>query len=167
MKRFIAVCILLLSFPVIVGCNKVAVVDPSRLFQESNSGRAAIAYLQRLEKEVKKKSEQARQTLERASNYEAAGELFQKQFQEYQAVIEQEQQKISASMNEQARHAIEVCRKRYGYTIIVSADSAVAYDKRADITHLIIEEMNRYPLPDTPADLPLLFNEKAAPQRQK
>lgn len=135
---------------------KVGVVNPSRLFQDSASGKAGIAHLKKIETDMQAQLTTAQEILKKSPDDEALRSRFQQVFAEYQQLISAEQQKVVESINNQIQAALESCRARKRMTAILNGESALAYAPDADVTDAVLAEMDSAPLHFAPVELEAL-----------
>ena len=67
----IALCLMLVFATTGCAASKIAVVDPARLFQESEPGKAGIEHLKQLEAAMQEQLKTAQGMIEKAPNDEA------------------------------------------------------------------------------------------------
>ncbi len=133
----------------LVGCQqqdskgaKVGFVDTGKVFKECKAGVEGMAYL-------KKESEDFQSTFkdmqkELAGNQtEANSAKFQAALSEYQTKMGAEQNRIVGALNDGFTKAVDEYRKENGLDAVFSVESAVSFDKDADISSAIIESMNK------------------------
>ena len=147
----------------VVGCSatKIAVVSPSRLFQESDSGKAGIEHLKNLEAAMQAQVQVAQDMLEKSPTDDALRTRFQLTFAGYQQLANDEQQKVISKINEVMRSSLDTYRNQKGYTAIISSEGLMSFDPKADVTSDIIAEMNRTPVSFEPVQLEDLTEEVA------
>ncbi len=155
MRIFSALALTLCCSLALAGCvsNSVAVVDPSRLFQDSGPGKAGFEHLSRIESAMQAQLEIARKLMEKSPNDEALRERFQKIFLGYQQIVGAEQQKVVERINEVMQKALDDCRARKGYTVILSTEGLLSHDPKADVTNEVLAEMNRVEVTFEPVTL--------------
>ena len=95
----IALCLMLVFATTGCAASKIAVVDPARLFQESEPGKAGIEHLKQLEAAMQEQLKTAQGMIEKAPNDEALRARFQKTFVGYQQIVNAEQQKVVQQIN--------------------------------------------------------------------
>lgn len=165
MRTFGALALTLIVALSLVGCSatKVAVVEPSRLFQDSEPGKAGMEHLKQIETAMQAQLEAAQGLMEKSPNDEALRARFQKVFLGYQQLVNAEQQKVVERINELMQKTLDDYRMQKGYAVIMNADGLLSYDPKADVTSEIIAEMNRTKLSFEPVKL----DEIAAPAAVK
>lgn len=132
---------------------RVGVVNPSRLFQDSESGKAGIAHLKKIETDMQARLTTAQELLKKSPDDEVLRSRFQQVFAGYQQLITAEQQKVVESINNQMQAALESCRARKRMTAILNGESALTYAPDADVTDAVLTEMNSAPLSFAPVEL--------------
>lgn len=155
MRSFSGAVLLTVLVCALTACTgaKVGVVNPSRLFQDSESGKAGIAHLKKIETDMQAQLTTAQELLKKSPDDEALRSRFQQVFAGYQQLISAEQQKVVESINNQIQAALERCRARKKMTAILNGESALAYAPEADVTDAVLAEMNSEPLRFAPIEL--------------
>ena len=128
------------------GCvsnTKIAVVDPARLFQESEPGKAGIAHLKELEGAMQEQLKTAQALLEKSPNDEALRARFQQTFVGYQQLVNAEQQKVVQKINEIMQKTLADYRTKKSYTVIMNTEGLLSFDPKSDVTSEVIAEMNQ------------------------
>lgn len=145
MRTFGALALTLVLAFSLVGCtaSKVAVVNPARLFQDSEPGKAGIEHLKQIETAMQAQLQVAQGMIEKSPNDEALRARFQKTFMGYQQVVNSEQQKVVERINELMQQALDAYRAQKSYAVIMNAEGLLSFDPQADVTDAIIVEMNR------------------------
>jgi outer membrane protein len=164
MKRIVILsCIALMSLMLLTGCNqqaevKIGVVDEAAAFKDNKAAASAMAYLQELGAPLQKKAEeaykamQAEQTEENVSAYKAAmGEL--------QNVMNGEQQRIVALIDQKFNETLDAYRTEKGLVLILSKESVISSADTIDITSDIVAAMN-----DITLDFKVADQKEAAPE---
>jgi len=164
MKRIITLfCIALLGLMLLTGCNqqaevKIGVVDEATAFKDNKAAAAAMAYLQEIGAPLQKKAEaaykamQAEQSEENVAAYKTAmGEL--------QNVMNGEQQRIVALIDQKFNETLDAYRAEKGLTLILSKESVISSADSIDITSDIVAAMDNIEL-----DLKPAAKKEAAPE---
>ena len=162
----IALSLVLLFSVTACAANKIAVVDPARLFQESEPGKAGIDHLKQLEAAMQEQLKVAQGMIEKAPNDEALRARFQKTFVGYQQLVNAEQQKVVQQINGLMQKTLEAYRTKNGYSVIMNTEGLLAFDPKADVTKDVIAEMNQNKVTFEPVKLAPLTAEapKEAPK---
>ena len=139
----IALCLMLVFATTGCAASKIAVVDPARLFQESEPGKAG--------------------------NDEALRARFQKTFVGYQQIVNAEQQKVVQQINGLMQKTLEDFRTKNGYSVIMNAEGLLAFDPKSDVTKDVIAEMDKTKVTFAPVKLEPITaapkaDDKAAPK---
>ena len=155
MRIFSTVALCLVLVFAVTGCTgtKIAVVNPARLFQESEPGKAGMQHLQQLETAMQDQVKVAQGMLEKAPNDEALRNRFQKTFTGYQQLVNTEQQKVVTSVNELMQKSLDAFRAEKGYSVIMSTDGLLSYDGKIDVTDGVIARMNQSSVSFAPVQL--------------
>lgn len=164
MRKFGALAFAAVFVFALAGCNggdPVGVVDTSRLFQESDSGKAGLAHLQAMEAAMQEQLVAAQAMLEKSPNDEALRAHFQKEFGGYQAMVQAEQQKVVETINAQITEAMEKARKKGKFSVILPSENVLAFDPKADITDDMIKLLNKAPVTFEPVALKAISAPKA------
>lgn len=164
MRKISALALTAVFVFALAGCtggDPVGVVDTSRLFQESDSGKAGLAHLQAMEVAMQEQLMAAQALMEKSPNDEALRAHFQKEFGGYQALVQGEQQKVVETINAQITEAIEKARKKGKFSVILPTESVLAFDPKADLTEDMIKLLNKAPASFEPVVLKALSAPKA------
>ena len=157
----IALCLMLVFATTGCAASKIAVVDPARLFQESEPGKAGIEHLKQLEAAMQEQLKTAQGMIEKAPNDEALRARFQKTFVGYQQIVNAEQQKVVQQING--------LMQKNGYSVIMNAEGLLAFDPKSDVTKDVIAEMDKTKVTFAPVKLEPITaapkaDDKAAPK---
>ena len=158
----IALCLMLVFATTGCAASKIAVVDPARLFQESEPGKAGIEHLKQLEAAMQEQLKTAQGMIEKAPNDEALRARFQKTFVGYQ-------QKVVQQINGLMQKTLEDFRTKNGYSVIMNAEGLLAFDPKSDVTKDVIAEMDKTKVTFAPVKLEPITaapkaDDKAAPK---
>ena len=157
----IALCLMLVFATTGCAASKIAVVDPARLFQESEPGKAGIEHLKQLEAAMQEQLKTAQGMIEKAPNDEALRARFQKTFVGYQQIVNAEQQKVVQQINGLMQKTLEDFRTKNGYSVIMNAEGLLAFDPKSDVTKDVIAEMDKTKVPSRPSS----WNPSPPPRR--
>ncbi len=148
MKASLRLFILSLLTLGLVACNsaQTGLVDPNLLFQNSASGKAGIAHLQAIEASLQEQLVIAQKYIEEQPSNMELQAFLQGIFQNYQEIIGQKQQAVLDGINAQMIEAMGAVRKKRGYKIIMSTDSALSFDETINLTKDVLTEMDAKPL---------------------
>ena len=149
----IALCLMLVFATTGCAASKIAVVDPARLFQESEPGKAGIEHLKQLEAAMQEQLKTAQGMIEKAPNDEALRARFQKTFVGYQQIVNAEQQKVVQQINGLMQKTLEDFRTKNGYSVIMNAEGLLAFDPKSDVTKDVIAEMDKTKVTFAPVKL--------------
>ena len=171
MRTFSTLVLALVLAFATAGCtaNKVGVVNPARLFQDSASGKAGFEHLKQLEAAMQQQLVTAQGVLEKAPGDEALRTSYQQVFVGYQQLVNTEQQKVVEGLNAQIQEALESYRKQKGLAVILNSESALVYAPTADVTQEILSRLDAAPLSFSPVTLEPLppYEPKAVAPRSK
>jgi outer membrane protein len=142
--RTLALCILAVGLA-LAGCGgpKIVVVNSSRIYQESEAGKAGLAYLEQVEKDVKGKAEAAQRVAESMPDNAAMPMSLQQFFIACQEAMNNAQQQAVSSVQENINRSIAQYREHHSVSIIMQNDAVVSTDPAVDVTDAIIAEMNK------------------------
>lgn len=131
--------------------QKVAFVDTNRVFKECKAGAAGVEYLKKSSEEFQSsfKDMQAEMAKNKTEKNTAK---FQKAISEYQTKMGAEQNRIIEIINKAFTEALDQYRKDNGLDAVLSVESALSYDKSADISDEIIATMNKMDIQVGPAE---------------
>jgi len=121
----------------------VAVVDSTRVFKESEPGKAGIKHLEVLHESMQGELNALQQALQDKPNDETLQHTLQEKYMVYQQRISAEQQQVINTLNEAIQKALDVCRVEQKLALIVGTDVALSYGPAADITTAVIHEVNK------------------------
>lgn len=164
MRKYGAMALVAVFVFSLAGCSggdSVAVVDTTRLFQESESGKAGLAHLQKMESDMQAQLMAAQALLEAKPSDEALRAHFQKEFAGYQGLVQGEQQKVVEGINTQITTALEKARKKGKFAAILPTDGVLAYNPKSDITDDVLKAMNTSPVKFEPVVMKALTPESA------
>lgn len=149
----------------VVGCNgkRVAVVNTDMVYKESALSEKGTEYLRGVSAEMQKAYEEAAAKVENAKGKkekDAAQEAMQVSLLELQQRLNAEQQQVVTVLTDAYKNAMENCRAKGKFDIIVPSDVALSYDPTVDITSQVLKEMDATPAefkplqPETPVENP-------------
>jgi outer membrane protein len=121
----------------------VAVVDSSRVFKESEPGKAGIKHLETLHESMQAELNALQQELQAKPNDEALQQKLQEKYMVYQQRISAEQQQVINTLNDAIQKALDACRAQKKLAVIVGTDVVLSYGPAADITTAVIGEVNK------------------------
>lgn len=151
--RLKAFCLplLLLASLALAGCNgKLAVINPDRVFQESNAVKSGTTYLENLSKDLQDELIAAQEEGRKNKNQRSAQVAMQTRVTEAQQRYGAEQQQVMNKVNALYLRALDNCRTKEKVDVVINSDAALSYNPKMDITQKVIEEMNRTPLTFAP-----------------
>lgn len=148
MRTSLLISLVLLAALAITGCagSKVVVVNPARIYQESDAGKAGLAYLEQVERDVKAKAEAAQRTAENAQDNDAMLLSLQRFFISCQEAMNNAQQQAVGNVQELIARSITNYREKNRVTVIMQNDAVLSSAPEADVTEAVIAEMNKSPL---------------------
>ncbi|WP_320169443.1 OmpH family outer membrane protein [Maridesulfovibrio sp.] len=149
LKNAIKLTLFLMIAIFVAGCQqqasseaKIGFVDTNRVFKECKAGAEGMAYLQQAGEEFKAKFTEMQKTLA-GNQTEENTRKFQEALGEYQTKMGAEQNRIVEALQNGFTKAVDEFRTANGYSAILSVETAVSYDKSADISDKIIEALNK------------------------
>lgn len=165
--RFSVGCLAVLALFALSGCDSksaqtgsvqaevrvgagAGVINAERIFEESEAGKAGVAYLNSISEEMQKELGKLQKAAQDNENKEEAEAALQKGFLALQQRFNAEQQQVMNKLNEHFLQATETCRKNKNLAIIIDASTAVSYDEKADLTGEVITIMNGQAISFTP-----------------
>lgn len=122
---------------------KIGVVDPTKLFQDSEPGKAGMSHLKTIEEAMQVQIDLAQGILEKSPKNEELRVQFQNIFIDYQQTINTEQQKVVEVINSLIQKTLDVFREENGYAVLITKDSLLSYALKDDVTGNIIEILNQ------------------------
>ena len=137
------------------GCNgkRIAVVNTDILYKESVVSEKATQYLQTLSSEMQKVYTEAAAKVEKAKTKqekEVAQAEMQVKLMELQQRFTAEQQQVAIAMTNASKKAMETCRVKGKFDMVLPAEIALSHAPELDITKQVVEEMNTIPVEFTP-----------------
>ena len=130
----------------------VSVVDSSRIFKESDPGKAGIKHLESLHESMQAELNDLQQQLQAKPDDAALQQKLQEKYMMHQQRISAEQQQVINALNDNIQKALDACRARKNLALILGTDAVLSYGPVADITQDVILEVNKYPLDFKPVD---------------
>ena len=144
MRTALVLSLVLAAGLILTGCgSKVVVVNPSRIYQESDAGKAGLAYLEQVEKDVKAKAEAAQRIAESMPDNDAMPMSLQQFFIACQEAMNNAQQQAVASVQDLISRSISSYREKNSVTVIMQNDAVISVDPVADVTNAVIADMNK------------------------
>ena len=149
----------------VFGCNgkRVAIVNTDMVYKESTASEKGTEYLRGISADMQKAYEEAAAKVESAKGKkekEAAQEEMQTALVEMQQRLNAEQQQVVTALTDAYKKAMDNCRAKGKFDLIIPSDAALSYDPQIDLTQQVLEEMNAMPLeftpikPEAPAEKP-------------
>ena len=138
------VALALLAF----GCNgkRLAIVNTDMVYQKSAASEKGTEYIRNVTTELEKELRAVEEKAQKAKDKKAVQAELQQALMGIQQRFNAEQQQVMTVLSEAYRKALEACRAKYGFDIIMSTELALSYDPSVDITDKVMEEMNAQPL---------------------
>lgn len=121
----------------------VAVVDSSRVFKESEPGKAGIKHLESLHESMQAELNALQQELQAKPDNEALQQKLQEKYMAYQQRIGAEQQQVINVLNDTIQKALNTCREQKKLALILGTDAVLSFGPAVDITSLVIAEVNK------------------------
>lgn len=147
------------------GCNgkRVAIVNTDMVYKDSAASEKGTEYLRNLSSGMQTTYEAAQTKIEAAKGKDAkaaAEAEMQQALMEMQQRLNAEQQQVVTVLSEAFKKAMDACRVKGKFDLIIPAEAAISYDPAIDVTARVIEEMNAMPIeftpiaPEAPAEQP-------------
>lgn len=165
MSKLLLTLFCLITF--LSGCcvtDKIAVVDPVKLFQDSEPGKVGMNHLRKIEDAMQSQIDLAQGVLENFPKNENVRVRFQNIFMEYQQTLNTEQQKVVEVMNSLIQKTLDEYRVKNGYNVIITKDSLLSYASSSDITNNVITMLNHTPITFEPVVLDMFDPETIVPK---
>ncbi|WP_415714834.1 OmpH family outer membrane protein [Maridesulfovibrio sp.] len=121
---------------------KIGFVNTNKVFKECKAGTEGMEYLKKSSEEFQTKFAEMQKELT-GNQTEENTRKFQEALGEYQNKMGAEQNRIVEALQSSFTKAVEDYRIANGYAVILGTESAISYDKTADISDKIIEAMNK------------------------
>lgn len=152
MKKLVLLCVAIFCLA-LVGCNqemkadsspKVAVVDPAKVFQDSQPGKDGMAYLEKVSAEVQQKFKDLQKEAAEAKGQDVTSvNDLQAQVAKIQERVSAEQQMVVTKLNDLFQKVLVQYRKENGVALVIPAEQALSFDESADATAAIVAIMNK------------------------
>ena len=154
MRNALVMFLVLAASLVLGGCgSNVAVINASRIYQESEAGKDGLAYLEQVEKDVRAKAEAAQRVAESMPDNDAMPMSLQQFFVTCQEAMNNAQQEAVNSVQDLINRSIAQYRERNRLVVIMQSDAVVSSDPAADVTDAVIAEMNKSPIAFAPVNI--------------
>ncbi|MDR2727257.1 MAG: OmpH family outer membrane protein [Deltaproteobacteria bacterium] len=166
MRTALALLCIFTASLMLTGCgsSKIMVINASRIYQESEAGKAGLAYLEQVEKDVKGKAETAQRVAESMPDNEAMPASLQQFFITCQETMNNAQQEAVNSVQDLINRSITQYRERNHATVIMQNDAVISMDPAVDVTDAVIAEMNKSAISFAPVNI-VDFTPPPAPAR--
>lgn len=130
------------------GCNgkKMAIVNTDMVYQKSTASEKGTEYIRNVTTELEAELRALEEKAEKAADKKAAQEELQQALTVIQQRFNAEQQQVVNALTEAYKTALDNCRTKFKYDIIMSSELALAHDPAIDITDKVMEEMNALPI---------------------
>lgn len=130
------------------GCNgkKVAVVNPDLVYQKSSASEKGSEYIKSVAAELESELRALEKSAEGGKDSKAAQEKLQQSLMGIQQRFNAEQQQVINALTEAYKQALENCRIKFKYDVIITSETAAAFDPAVDVTEKVAEEMSALPL---------------------
>ncbi|OEU71561.1 MAG: outer membrane chaperone Skp [Desulfovibrio sp. S3730MH75] len=155
-KKILTLAALITISAFLFGCQQdestganIGVVDTNVVFKECKAGAEGMEYLKNASETFQSTFTEMQKELA-GNQTEDNARKFQEALGEYQAKMGAEQTRIVEALNAGFTTAVDKYRTEKGLSAVLSMESAISYDKDADITAAIIEEMNKMNIKVTP-----------------
>jgi len=152
MKKLVLLCVAVFCLA-LVGCNqemkadsspKVAVVDPAKVFQDSQPGKDGMAYLEKVSAEVQQQFKDLQKEAAEAKGQNSGTVTdLQAQVAKIQERVSAEQQMVVTKLNDLFQKVLKQYRKENGVSLVIPAEQALSFDESADATAAIVAIMNK------------------------
>lgn len=139
--------VMVLASLLLAGCTgKTAVINPELIFQQSDAGKSGLAYLSDLSRKLEAELTDSSFQPGKKGTGGAARTALQQKISEAQQHYGAEQARVMEQVNALFLKALETCRTRGRFYMVLVADAVPAYDPAADLSQKVMEEMNKTPL---------------------
>lgn len=148
MRKSLLFLLAIMSTAVLLtGCNQpkggtVGVVNTSRVYQESDAGKAGVKYLESLHGEMQGELTKMQEELQKNPG-EDTTRKFQQLYAELQQRLGAEQQQVITKLNESLQRVLDSYRAQKGLDVIIGSETVLSASPAADITNEVIAEMNK------------------------
>ncbi len=145
---------------------KLAVVDMARIMRDSEPGKAGVKFLESLQTGMQDKLNAIQARLEKDPKDEAAQKELQGVYMASQQRMQAEQQNVVNQRYDTIQRVLNAYREQQGYDVILSAEVAVAFNPKADVTSAVIAEVNKQKIDFKPLPEPAAPEAAPAPAAQ-
>ena len=130
------------------GCNgkKLAIVNTDMVYQKSSASEKGTEYIKSVTAELEAELRALEENAEKAKDKKAAQAELQQALMAIQQRFNAEQQQVVNTLSEAYKKALDNCRAKFKYDIIMSNELALSYDSAVDITQKVMDEMNAIPI---------------------
>lgn len=148
LKNILKLVLIISLAAVAAGCQqqsnnaKIGFVDTNKVFKECKAGAEGMDYLKKSSEEFQAKFTEMQKQIG-GNQTEENTRKFQEALGEYQNKMGAEQNRIVEALQNGFTKAVDDYRKANGYSAIIGIETAVSYDKSADISDKIIEAMDK------------------------
>lgn len=118
----------------------VAVVDESRVFNESNAGLEGVKMLNELNKSLREQLTAMQTKAQNGTDQDVAG--FRGAVQQYQDIMNNQQRALYDAVQEKYVSVLTKYREDHGIAVVFGQENAVSFDPDVDITTQVIEALN-------------------------
>lgn len=149
--RFLGLCLLSVALFALTACNNesagggVGVINPEKIYEESEAGKAGVAYLNTVGEMMQNELTTLQAKLQEGNgeSKEEAAAKFQQGLMALQERFNVAQQHVMNQIQEMYQQSIEECRMQKKLTVIIDVTSTAAHAPSIDITDDVIAIMNQ------------------------
>ena len=152
------------------GGAKIAVIDPTEVFQTCSVCKKGGEYLKARSEAMRTELTTMQQALQ-GDTSEDAPQKFQERYAALQEELMGEQNRIATLLNEAFVSVVEDYRTKNGVSVVLSKEDVLSMDESVNITQAVIEAMNAknvdLELPEVEAPKAAPAEDEAAPAEEK
>lgn len=129
--------------------QSLAVVDTNIIFEQSEHGKAVIAYFEKIQNEGIKQLESIEEKRKKAEEKKDEKLLqnieseMQATAYELQTKLQNEQERLFTVISDKLTQTIETYRKDHNIDVILHAAETASYDPKIDVTQKVMKEFNK------------------------
>ena len=122
---------------------KIGVVDPEKIFQESKTAKAGVAFLDSVSKDLQQQLTALQTETSKMKDPQEGQAKLQQGLNDMQQRFSAEQQQVMAKVSDIYQKSLDNCRETEKFDLILGRDVALSLSPSLDITAKVIEAMDR------------------------
>ncbi len=122
----------------------IAVIDSARIFRDSEPGKAGVEFLKKIQTEMQEELGELQAKIQADPENVTLQQEAQAIFAQLQQRMGAEEQNVVNLLNDLVQRTLDEYRAAKKIPVIVGTETALSYDKSADVTTDIIEAINKH-----------------------